>query len=206
MLTIGDKAFYLDGGLPSVERRSKTVRGKGHNAVKAASGSLVELDSFGAFIRRRYRSPGDAFDEMFKTESNDEFGRVYKAQRVDREIFEQRCAAAGFNGRAGLIFDLLKGTDDCIRRSSFKLRLTLSPGLVARTWTGNSSVWPGHGKNVNYSVARFANSAKETDTDRLWKATSYGKLSEKTSSLEDECLSLGSASTTDTSSPGRTLS
>lgn len=205
IVSAGKENVVLQGALPKNSNRlaqmvnstldsAEKASGKGRRmAVPRDESSLEELRTFSAFLKEYYLSPGDAFDEMFKNLSSDEFGSMFKTQRVDRHMFQQRCASAGFKGRAGLVFDLLKDTDEYLTRACFKFRL------------GTSNLSPGLGK---------------TDKDTTWKLATDGQSSSESSKTadardslkktdghedEEECKSLGSASTADTSSPPKEL-
>lgn len=166
----------------------------GGNKSKLASLSLAEFQAFSDFVKDNYLSSGDAFDKMFKIESKSELGtaaHLLETQRVDRKMFEHRCAVAGYKGRAGLIFDLLKHGDDFITRGGFKFRMSLSPTVVIKTCQGTSYESPVAGKDPAFLSATFC--TKETNCDELAKT-------EEALDKMNRQHSLGSASTAETSS------
>jgi hypothetical protein len=158
-------------------------------ASESVSMSIPELRTFSAFVKEHYSSAGDAFDEMFKPEYNrldNEFGAVFKRQRVDRDVFERSCALAGFTGRAGLVFDLLKDTDDYLTRACFKFRL------------GTSNLSPGLSKAPKGTASKSTDSA---DSVPSIQQTSKTAVSGEPSKKTDAVRRMDSVSTTDTSSP-----
>jgi len=162
-----------------------------------ASVALVELRKFSDFIKERYLSSGDAFDKMFKIESNDELGTAahpLETQRVDRKTFEHCCAVAGFTGRAGLVFDVLKDTDDYITRAGLKFRLTLPPTVVIKNWRETTYVSPAAGKDPAFLLPAF--DTNETNCDELAKTEDTAETFKKMNRQH----SLGSVSTAETCS------
>jgi hypothetical protein len=84
--------------------------------------AVHEFRSFQTFLRKRYSSPGDAFDFLVEGCKESPTGCV------SREDFTRLVGGeAGFKGDTGLVFAMLKGGDDCITRDNFKKRLKARP-------------------------------------------------------------------------------
>jgi len=182
---------------PRVAGSETAKRPDGRRTSQLASLSLTELRTFSDFIKEKYLSSGDAFDKMFKTESNYELGtaaHLLETQRVDRNTFEHRCAVAGFTGTAGIVFDLLKDTDDYITKGGFKFQLTLPPATVIKNWQGTSYVSPAAGQDPALPLSAFA--PVEIDSDELAKREDNVETFKKMNRQH----SLGSASTVETCS------
>jgi len=77
--------------------------------AKAAS----QLRLFRSFLKQHFTCPGDAFDEMFQ-------GCILPGQKVEKDVFVVCSRRMGFEGDAGLLFDLVKDKDMLVSRDTFK--------------------------------------------------------------------------------------
>jgi hypothetical protein len=80
---------------------------------KLGASATAELCSFRKFLKNHYASPGDAFDAMFKD-------CLLHGHKVGRDGFVDGSLKAGFEGDAGILFDLLKDNEMSVTRDNFK--------------------------------------------------------------------------------------
>lgn len=102
-------------GSSSRASTSKSKAPKDRKAMWARCKQAVEeLRQFRKFLQGQYASPGVAFDKLFERCSG---------AFVGRDAFTECSRRAGFQGDAGLVFDLLKDAEEGIAREGFIRRL-----------------------------------------------------------------------------------
>jgi len=194
----------IDEAEASIARRMLSRR----NAVRVVSVGLPEIQSLCSFIKENYSSAGDAWDEVFRRQPNDAgqalglhdgFDGYFKTQRVNIKTFEKCFVAAGYSGNAQLLFQLLKDTDEFLSRASFKFRLDASQSNVDKHQNGTSNA-SDRGEEPSRNLDQKSGDEPSKTLQRNSGSSGGGGISSG-----DECQSLGSASTADTSPPKEKL-
>jgi len=103
-----------DAHKEQLKAQAHEKREKSSSALwKRGASAIAELSSFRKFLKKHHASPGDAFDAMFKDS-------LLHGDKVGRDGFVDGSLKAGFEGDAGILFDLLKDDDMSVTRDNFQ--------------------------------------------------------------------------------------
>lgn len=121
--------------LSSKEKKRESLRSAIAKVKGAALGSVAELKTFRKFLKPRFATPGEAFDEF-----------VGFSEHLDKKTFFHRLEEMQYVGNSQRLFEAISNGTDIIEREVFKQRLVaigrVQPPIKKKLSFGNVVLHP----------------------------------------------------------------